>query len=148
MICPAVCFGCFTNMGTCVCTARYVFTEEFTLTEEFCRQHYLVGLMLREVRGMLGQGIMSARRTAITILRDLLAKHELDDRYQNKVINSINIYICHMILSLHLMDTHRPRTPHHELSLSPASVLHNSRAVTLMCVNCYCLFCVDMCYNS
>lgn len=71
--------------NVCACTARYVFTEEFTLTEEFCRQHYLVGLLLREVRGMLGQGIMSARRAAITILRDLLAKHELDDRYQNKV---------------------------------------------------------------
>lgn len=58
-------------------------TSEYCLSEEFCRQHFLVGLLLQEVRSSLNQFIQ-IRCAAISTLRDLLAKHELDDRYQTK----------------------------------------------------------------
>lgn len=59
-------------------------TSEYCLSEEFCRQHFLVGLLLQEVKSSLNQ-LIQIRRLAIATLRDLLAKHELDDRYQAKV---------------------------------------------------------------
>ncbi|XP_054285049.1 dedicator of cytokinesis protein 9 [Macrosteles quadrilineatus] len=71
------------NLPLLIRTARYLVAEEFTLTEEFCRQHFLVGLLLQEVRAALSH-MVCVRRPAITVLRDLVAKHELDDRYQNK----------------------------------------------------------------
>lgn len=39
---------------------------------------------MQEVRTSLNE-IMQIRKVAIATLRDLMAKHELDDRYQNKV---------------------------------------------------------------
>uniref|UniRef100_A0A0A9VXP9 Dedicator of cytokinesis protein 9 n=1 Tax=Lygus hesperus TaxID=30085 RepID=A0A0A9VXP9_LYGHE len=57
--------------------------SEFWLSEEFCRRHYLAGLLLIEAKNSLGQEA-SARRLALNTLRDLMAKHELDDRYQAK----------------------------------------------------------------
>ncbi|KAK3914024.1 Dedicator of cytokinesis protein 9 [Frankliniella fusca] len=57
--------------------------SEFILCEDFCRFHFLVGLLLQEVRTALNQ-VVHTRRIAISVLRDLLAKHELDDRYQSK----------------------------------------------------------------
>lgn len=58
--------------------------SEFWLSEEFCRRHYLAGLLLIEAKNSLGQEA-AARRLALNTLRDLMAKHELDDRYQAKV---------------------------------------------------------------
>uniref|UniRef100_A0A023F2T5 Putative ph domain-containing protein n=1 Tax=Triatoma infestans TaxID=30076 RepID=A0A023F2T5_TRIIF len=57
--------------------------SEYWLSEDFCRQHYLAGLLLLETKCTLGQEL-AARRCAVTTLRDLMAKHELDDRYQAK----------------------------------------------------------------
>lgn len=57
--------------------------EHFTLSEEFCRQHFLAGLVLQEVKSALNE-ISHIRRLALTTLKELLAKHDLDDRYQNK----------------------------------------------------------------
>lgn len=70
--------------------------DEYYLSEEFCKQHFLVGLLLQEVKVSLNE-VFQIRRIAITTLRDLLAKHELDDRYQSKVrgctsLNSKLIY--------------------------------------------------------
>lgn len=58
--------------------------SDFIVCEDFCRYHYLVGLLLQEVRTALNH-VVHTRRVAIAVLRDLLAKHELDDRYQSKV---------------------------------------------------------------
>lgn len=58
--------------------------NEYCLTEEFCKHHFLVGLLMQEVRTSLNE-IVQIRKVAIGTLRDLMAKHELDDRYQNKV---------------------------------------------------------------
>ncbi|XP_035734604.1 dedicator of cytokinesis protein 9-like isoform X2 [Vespa mandarinia] len=57
--------------------------NEYCLSEDFCKHHFLVGLLLQEIKISLNE-IMQIRKVAITTLRDLLAKHELDDRYQNK----------------------------------------------------------------
>ena len=58
---------------------------EFRLCDSFCRNHYLAGLVLQEVSSALNE-VADIRRIALRCLRDLLAKHELDDRYQNKVL--------------------------------------------------------------
>uniref|UniRef100_A0A0P6E5D7 Dedicator of cytokinesis protein n=2 Tax=Daphnia magna TaxID=35525 RepID=A0A0P6E5D7_9CRUS len=56
---------------------------EFRLCDSFCRSHYLAGLILQEVSSALNE-VADIRRIALRCLKDLLAKHELDDRYQNK----------------------------------------------------------------
>lgn len=58
---------------------------EFRLSETFCRNHYLAGLLLQEVRSALSE-VADIRKIALRCLRDMLAKHELDDRFQNKVL--------------------------------------------------------------
>ncbi|XP_075153497.1 dedicator of cytokinesis protein Ziz isoform X2 [Haematobia irritans] len=57
--------------------------QHFNLTEEFCRQHFLSGLLLQELKSSLNE-IGHVRRHALKVLKNLLAKHELDDRYQNR----------------------------------------------------------------
>ncbi|CAG9862855.1 unnamed protein product [Phyllotreta striolata] len=58
-------------------------THEFTLSEEFCKHHFIVGLLLQEVKMSLNE-MTPVRRIALNALRNLIAKHELDDRYENK----------------------------------------------------------------
>ncbi|KAM4537330.1 dedicator of cytokinesis protein 11 isoform 2-T2 [Odontesthes bonariensis] len=53
---------------------------EFNLTEEYCRNHFLVGLLLREVAEALQQA-PEVRQLAVSILKNLLIKHAMDDRY-------------------------------------------------------------------
>uniref|UniRef100_A0A671XVV7 Dedicator of cytokinesis 11 n=1 Tax=Sparus aurata TaxID=8175 RepID=A0A671XVV7_SPAAU len=53
---------------------------EFSLTEEYCRNHFLVGLLLRELAEALQQG-PEVRQLAVSVLKNLLIKHAMDDRY-------------------------------------------------------------------
>ncbi|XP_017295224.1 dedicator of cytokinesis protein 11 isoform X2 [Kryptolebias marmoratus] len=53
---------------------------EFSLTEEYCRNHFLVGLLLREVAEALQQG-PEVRQLAVGVLKNLLIKHAMDERY-------------------------------------------------------------------
>lgn len=57
--------------------------QHFTLSEDFCRQHFIAGLLLQEVKSSLNE-VCPIRRLALITLKELLAKHDLDDRYQNK----------------------------------------------------------------
>lgn len=57
--------------------------RHFTLSEEFCRQHYLCGVLLQEVRGALRE-VSVVRSLALRTLRQLVGKHELDGRYQQR----------------------------------------------------------------
>lgn len=57
--------------------------QRFTLSEEFCRQHFLAGILLQEVKSALNEA-GHIRKLALTALKELMAKHDLDDRYQNK----------------------------------------------------------------
>ncbi|GCB69887.1 hypothetical protein scyTo_0010660 [Scyliorhinus torazame] len=56
---------------------------EYTLTNEFCRNHFLIGLLLREV-GFALQEDQDIRHLAIAVLKNLMAKHSFDDRYAGK----------------------------------------------------------------
>ncbi|KAJ8031225.1 Dedicator of cytokinesis protein 9 [Holothuria leucospilota] len=56
---------------------------DYTLTEEFCREHFLAGLVLREV-GFALHDVTEVRQCGIKVLRNLLAKHSFDDRYTSK----------------------------------------------------------------
>lgn len=57
--------------------------SHFCLSEEFCKQHFLASLLLQEVRSSLNE-ISHIRKLSLSILRDLLSKHDLDNRYQSK----------------------------------------------------------------
>lgn len=57
--------------------------QQFCLSEVFCRQHYLAGFLLQEVKSALNE-VNHIRKLALGILKDVLAKHDLDDRYQAK----------------------------------------------------------------
>lgn len=57
--------------------------HHFTLSEQFCRQHFLSGLLLQELKSSLNE-VGHVRRHALAIFKDLLAKHELDARYQQR----------------------------------------------------------------
>ena len=72
-----------------------------TLTDDFCKRHFLVGLLLQEVgnnrynkykfkgvfkaNAALNDGEAPIRRQVLRVLRNLLAKLEMDDRYESKV---------------------------------------------------------------
>lgn len=60
------------------------FESEYQLTEEFCQAHYLVGVLLVELRAALSE-VLKVRQMAIKVLCNLLAKHAFDDRYQGSV---------------------------------------------------------------
>ncbi|KAM9766712.1 dedicator of cytokinesis protein 9-like isoform 1-T1 [Menidia menidia] len=56
---------------------------DYSLTDDFCRNHFLVGLLLREVGGAL-QEYKEIRQIAIQVLKGLMIKHTFDDRYATK----------------------------------------------------------------
>ncbi|KAM8872503.1 dedicator of cytokinesis protein 9 isoform 1-T1 [Synchiropus picturatus] len=56
---------------------------DYSLTDDFCRNHFLVGLLLREVGGAL-QEFRDIRQIAIQVLKGLMIKHTFDDRYGAK----------------------------------------------------------------
>ncbi|KAL8624516.1 hypothetical protein ACOMHN_053059 [Nucella lapillus] len=57
--------------------------HDFTLSDEFRRNHYLTGLILHELKMAMSEP-RDVRRSAITVLRNQLAKHSFDDRYATK----------------------------------------------------------------
>uniref|UniRef100_A0A4X2M111 Dedicator of cytokinesis 9 n=1 Tax=Vombatus ursinus TaxID=29139 RepID=A0A4X2M111_VOMUR len=57
---------------------------DYSLTDEFCKYHFLVGLLLREVGNAL-QEFRDVRQIAISVLKNLLIKHSFDDRYASRV---------------------------------------------------------------
>ncbi|KAJ8337720.1 hypothetical protein SKAU_G00366860 [Synaphobranchus kaupii] len=54
---------------------------EYSLTEEYCRNHFLVGLLLREEAEALNNSCPEIRQLAVAVLKNLMVKHALDDRY-------------------------------------------------------------------
>ncbi|XP_063281579.1 dedicator of cytokinesis protein 9 isoform X3 [Pelobates fuscus] len=56
---------------------------DYTLTDEFCKNHFLVGLLLREVGNAL-QEFRDIRQIAISVLKCLMIKHSFDDRYPSR----------------------------------------------------------------
>uniref|UniRef100_A0A8C1NYJ9 Dedicator of cytokinesis 10 n=1 Tax=Cyprinus carpio TaxID=7962 RepID=A0A8C1NYJ9_CYPCA len=62
---------------------RNLFYLFYILTEEFCRKHFLTGLLLREL-GLALQDEQDLRHLALACLKNLMAKHSLDSRYATK----------------------------------------------------------------
>lgn len=62
---------------------------DYSLTDEFCKNHFLVGLLLREVGNAL-QEFREVRQIAISVLKNLMIKHSFDDRYASRV----SIFLC------------------------------------------------------
>ncbi|XP_035264875.1 dedicator of cytokinesis protein 9-like isoform X5 [Anguilla anguilla] len=56
---------------------------DYSLTDDFCKNHFLVGLLLREVGSAL-QEFREIRQIAIQVLKNLMVKHTFDDRYASK----------------------------------------------------------------
>ncbi|XP_064413718.1 dedicator of cytokinesis protein 9 isoform X1 [Latimeria chalumnae] len=56
---------------------------DYSLTDDFCKNHFLVGLLLREVGNAL-QEFREVRQIAISVLKGLMIKHTFDDRYMSK----------------------------------------------------------------
>lgn len=75
-------------LGTVPLTIALLFLSdvnlEYSLTDEYCRHHFLVGMLLREASVAL-QDNYDIRYTAISVLKNLLIKHAFDNRYQHKV---------------------------------------------------------------
>ncbi|XP_053537021.1 dedicator of cytokinesis protein 9 isoform X2 [Ictalurus punctatus] len=56
---------------------------DYSLTDDFCKNHFLVGLLLREVGAAL-QEFRDIRQIAIQVLKNMMIKHTFDDRYTSK----------------------------------------------------------------
>lgn len=57
---------------------------DYSLTDDFCKNHFLVGLLLREVSAAL-QEFREIRQISIQVLKNLMVKHTFDERYTTKV---------------------------------------------------------------
>uniref|UniRef100_A0A8D3C413 Dedicator of cytokinesis 9 n=1 Tax=Scophthalmus maximus TaxID=52904 RepID=A0A8D3C413_SCOMX len=56
---------------------------DYSLTDDFCKNHFLVGLLLREVSAAL-QEFREIRQISIQVLKNLMVKHTFDERYTTK----------------------------------------------------------------
>ncbi|XP_056468296.1 dedicator of cytokinesis protein 10 [Gadus chalcogrammus] len=72
-----------TDNASPVPSSCHVCVPEYTLTGEFCRKHFLTGLLLREL-GLALQDEQDLRHLALATLKTLMAKHSLDGRYATK----------------------------------------------------------------
>uniref|UniRef100_A0A672MC74 Dedicator of cytokinesis 10 n=1 Tax=Sinocyclocheilus grahami TaxID=75366 RepID=A0A672MC74_SINGR len=71
---------------------------EYNLTEEFCRKHFLTGLLMREL-GLALQDEQDLRHLALGCLKNLMAKHSLDSRYEKQArIASLYLPLYGLIL--------------------------------------------------
>lgn len=63
---------------------------EYSLTEDYCKNHFLVGLLLREVADGL-QGCPEIRQLAVAALKNLMIKHAMDDRYNAYKVSYVSV---------------------------------------------------------
>ncbi|KAI1305795.1 Dedicator of cytokinesis protein 9 [Halotydeus destructor] len=54
-----------------------------TLSDEFCKAHFTVAALLQESKSALSE-VHQVRGMALSVLRNLLAKHSFDDRYSSR----------------------------------------------------------------
>lgn len=73
----------------------------YSMDEQFCRNHFLVGLLLKHLSSAL-HSIPDIRWNAIQTFRDILAKHIFDDRYvtneEKQRISSLYLPLLHIIM--------------------------------------------------
>lgn len=111
------------------------YLQEFTLSEEFCRYHFMAAVLLQEVKTSLNE-VTYIRKIALGALRDLIAKHELDDRFQSKgQLNRISLiyvpWLGIVLENLNRLGTYEKEADENRSSIvnrvsSSASFLFNS----------------------
>uniref|UniRef100_A0A672RFD9 Dedicator of cytokinesis 9 n=1 Tax=Sinocyclocheilus grahami TaxID=75366 RepID=A0A672RFD9_SINGR len=79
---------------------------DYSLTDDFCKNHFLVGLLLREVGGGL-QEFRDIRQIAVQVLKNLMIKHAFDDRYSSKGQQARLATLYLPLFSLLLENVHR-----------------------------------------
>uniref|UniRef100_A0A8C1TI18 Dedicator of cytokinesis 9 n=1 Tax=Cyprinus carpio TaxID=7962 RepID=A0A8C1TI18_CYPCA len=79
---------------------------DYSLTDEFCKNHFLVGLLLREVGGAV-QEFRDIRQIAVQVLKNLMIKHAFDDRYSSKGQQARLATLYLPLFSLLLENVHR-----------------------------------------
>ncbi|XP_054592286.1 dedicator of cytokinesis protein 11 isoform X2 [Nothobranchius furzeri] len=98
---------------------------EFSLTEEYCRNHFLLGLLFREVAEALQRG-SEVRQLAVSVLKNLLIKHAIDDRYT--AFKNQQARICMLYLPLYeLLYQNLKQLSAQPQTFSPALGLNGSR---------------------
>uniref|UniRef100_A0A672MD62 Dedicator of cytokinesis 9 n=1 Tax=Sinocyclocheilus grahami TaxID=75366 RepID=A0A672MD62_SINGR len=79
---------------------------DYSLTDDFCKNHFLVGLLLREVGGAV-QEFRDIRQIAVQVLKNLMIKHAFDDRYSSKGQQARLATLYLPLFSLLLENVHR-----------------------------------------
>ncbi|KAI6662013.1 Dedicator of cytokinesis protein 9 isoform X26 [Oopsacas minuta] len=102
--------------------------DSLKLGDEFCQNHYLVGILLREFYITLKYEKNDIRIVAIHMLKDLLAKHDTDPRYCNdhfKRSRVTSLYLPFLSMMLQFAprvisgyDTHGYQSPQIEFNKS------------------------------
>lgn len=80
-------FWSLSHWVTVIINGKPIFSDlqlDYSLTDDFCKNHFLVGLLLREVNAAL-QEFRETRQVSIQVLKNLMMKHTFDDRYTSKV---------------------------------------------------------------
>uniref|UniRef100_A0A4W6EIS7 Dedicator of cytokinesis 9b n=1 Tax=Lates calcarifer TaxID=8187 RepID=A0A4W6EIS7_LATCA len=104
---------------------------DYSLNDDFCRNHFLVGLLLREVGGAL-QEFREIRQIAIQVLKALMIKHTFDDRYAAKSQQArlATLYLPLFGLlqeNVHRLDSKESASlSNHNVSLTPSGERLNS----------------------
>lgn len=116
----------FTRLPVQHCTEQNL---EFSLTEDYCRNHFLVGLLLREVAEALQQG-PEVRQLAVSVLKNLLIKHAADDRYTAFKVRGGYCLTCRL-LAAPLKHCHARRFYRLPICQCPSAVLCSLHSVPL-----------------
>ncbi|XP_061641112.1 dedicator of cytokinesis protein 9-like isoform X1 [Phyllopteryx taeniolatus] len=82
------------------------FQLDYSLTDDFCRNHFLVGLLLRELGSAL-QESREIQQIAIQVLKGLMVKHAFDDRYAAKSYQARLATLYLPLFGLLQQNTHR-----------------------------------------
>uniref|UniRef100_A0A8C2E8G2 Dedicator of cytokinesis 11 n=1 Tax=Cyprinus carpio TaxID=7962 RepID=A0A8C2E8G2_CYPCA len=83
---------------------------EYSLTEDYCKNHFLVGLLLREVADGL-QGCPEIKQLAVAALKNLMIKHAMDERYNAFKVSYIRTgqFLFLLLLNRQVSSTFVPR---------------------------------------
>uniref|UniRef100_A0AAR2LMS3 Dedicator of cytokinesis 11 n=1 Tax=Pygocentrus nattereri TaxID=42514 RepID=A0AAR2LMS3_PYGNA len=131
---------------------------EYSLTEDYCRNHFLVGLLLREVAEGL-QGSPEIKQLAVAVLKNLIIKHSMDDRYT--IYKQARICVLYLPLFELLYQNLNQLTAQKPSSRSGFGLMVSSSEGLLFicgpearivywsnCLSCVCVFAVCRCQES
>lgn len=104
--------------------------DSMSINDEFCRNHFLTGVLLQELRAALAE-VSQVRTLAISVLRNLLVKHSVDERYQSKFQQTRIATLYFPFISLLLENISRIQVSGFSNSfLSPSSLANNPTATS------------------